>query len=166
MEGCQHPLHFPQLFLKSSNLVLVNDVKRASAFELIVHLERGREGNLEISGELALTPLAGAFRDVVGDRVDRAEELGTETWCGATKRSSEDRTVACDGQLVGLLPDFDLSNGVHAGKVGSLRPDCGTITSQPVTFPRDAQCRLPSACCRLASTVCSSLPSAVSVRGV
>ena len=79
VEGRQHPLHFPQLFLKPSNLVLVENAKRTGALELTVHLVRRCECNLEIPRELALTPLAGTFRDVVGDSVDGTEELGTET---------------------------------------------------------------------------------------
>ena len=120
VEGRQHPLHFPQLFLKPSNLVLVENAKRTGALELTVHLVRRCECNLEIPRELALTPLAGTFRDVVGNSVDGTEELGTETRRGASDWSSEDRMVAGDGQFVGLLPDFDSSKGVHAEKVSCL----------------------------------------------
>jgi hypothetical protein len=101
MERSQHPFHFPQLFLKSPCLVGVEDVKRASALEVIVHLVSGCECDLQESGELALTPLAGTFRDVVGDCVDGSEELGTETWCGPSDRPPEGRTVARDRKVRG-----------------------------------------------------------------
>jgi hypothetical protein len=118
MERGQHPFHFPRPFLKSPCLVGVEDVKRASALEVIVHLVSGCECDLQESGELALTSLAGTFRDVFGDCVDCSEELGTETWCGPSYRPPQGRTVARDRKFVGLLPDLDSSKGVHAEKLG------------------------------------------------
>ena len=122
VERREHPFDFPELFLKSSNLVLIKDMKRASALELIVYFVCRSEGNLEVSRELPLTPLARTLRDVVGDRIDCSEELGTKPGGGASDRPPEGRTVARDGQVVSFLPDFDSTEGVHAAKLGCLRP--------------------------------------------
>ena len=122
MEGREHPFDFPELFLKSSNLVLIKNMKRASALELIVYFVCRSECNLEVSRELTLTPLASTLRDIVGDRINCSEELGTKSGRSTSDRPPEGRMVARDAQFVGLLPDFYSTEGVHAEKMGRVPP--------------------------------------------
>ena len=96
VEGREHPFDFPELFLKSSNLVLIKNMKRASALELIVYFVCRSECNLEVSRELTLTPLASTLRDIVGDRINCSEELGTKSGRSTSDRPPECRMVARD----------------------------------------------------------------------
>jgi hypothetical protein len=147
--------------LKFPSCARVEDAKRTPALELIVGFVRRCYGDLQIVGKLSLAPLASAFGDIVAYGIDCSEKLRAEARRGSTDRSVEGRAMARDRELVGLVPDFDLAEGMHAENVGARLARRGTIPPHTVTFPRGS-C-LPSAVCCLLSAVFSYLPSAVSV---
>jgi hypothetical protein len=139
--------------------VRVENLQRASTLELVVSLVSRRERDLQKAGELALAPLAGAFCDVVGDRVNRSEKLRAETWCCPANGPPEGRAMACDREAMGLLPGLEASEGVHADMMLEVGQASGIRLSRSVTFPRRTASDLPSAVCSLPSAVPCRLPS-------
>jgi hypothetical protein len=90
-ERNQHASHLPESFLELASLLTIEDADATTALELIVGFVAGGNRDSEITRELSLSALTCALRNVVGDRIDRSQELRAEAGGDATCRPMERR---------------------------------------------------------------------------